>query len=331
MEGFNALLPTLYCGNMIGSTLVQVTPSSVRLIDAVSFQLLSEYVSEKTITLASGNAVQVAIAMTGGALLSLEVESRVNRTLKLVGSTHLDQDVASVSLRPFSSDASGSSKTADSMDVDTESSEYLVQDGGVSALKSSLIAVAMWTDNSVRLLALPTLQEVCRVQLGTETQARDILMVELQGRVFVMVGLGDGHLITYNLDIKRNGELPSLSNKRKGVLGTHAISFDCFENQGETCVFASCDRPTVIYARSGKLLFSVINVAHAQMTRMTPFHSQLFPNCIAMSSESSLMIGVIHDIQKVHIQTVPLGESPRRIAFNSSADAYGGKLSLILS
>ncbi len=143
-----------------------------------------------------------------------------------------------------------------------------------------------------------------------------------------MVGLGDGHLITYVVDLGGSaaGGLPSLVSKRKGVLGSHSISFSCFRNGGELCVFASCDRPTVIYARSGKLLFSVINSSKAEISGMSPFHSELFPDCLAMVSESSLLIGTVEDIQKIHVQSIPLGEAPRRIAYNTAAGVYGGTL-----
>jgi DNA damage-binding protein 1 len=41
---------------------------------------------------------------------------------------------------------------------------------------------------------------------------------------------------------------------------------------------------------------------------MTPFHSELFPECLALASESGLLIGTIDEIQKLQIQTIPLGE-----------------------
>ena len=41
---------------------------------------------------------------------------------------------------------------------------------------------------------------------------------------------------------------------------------------------------------------------------MCPFHSELFPECLALASESGLMIGTVDDIQKLQIQTVPLGK-----------------------
>ena len=211
--------------------------------------------------------------------------------------------------------------------------------------KSALLAVGMWTDSTVRLYALPTLQELTRVQLGLEmqTQARDVLLVGLGDAPpqagtgtgagagadgadkaaagsgsYLMVGLGDGTLITFVLDLSAG--LPALTSRRKVVLGTHPISLTLFANAGAPCVFAACDRPTVVYSRSGKLIFSVVNIP--EVTGMAPFHSELFPECLALSSEVGLMIGMVDEIQKLHVQTYPLGESPSKIAHSAQYGVY---------
>lgn len=294
---------------------MQVTARSVRLVSSETFALLCEYVAPRTITVASGTLTQVTLALSGGELYYLEIDAS-GKNIALVGSTKFDQDIACVSLRPLSAE----SKDSNAMQVD----EGL--DQTAMPLRSSIIAVAMWTDNSVRLHALPNLEEICRVQLGTDTQARDILLVTLGGKSYLLVGLGDGRLITYSVDF--SSDLPSLTNKRNGVLGTHRITFSVFENSGALCVFAACDRPTIMYSKNGKILFSVLDVNQTEFTGMAPFHSELFPHCLALSSEASLLIGVIEDIQKVHIQTIALNQSPRRIAHSPTHSVYGGKESL---
>jgi DNA damage-binding protein 1 len=295
---------------MLGGTLVQVTARSVRLVDSSDFSLITEFVAPNTITVASSTLSQVTLAISGGELLYLELNAQT-RTFTVAASTQLDQDIACLSLRPVSGQTGGS------MEVEGDAE---------GATRSSILAIAMWTDNTVRLHALPTLGEICRVQLGTDTQARDILLVELGGKAYLLVGLGDGRLITYSVDL--SGDLPSLGNRRNGVLGTHPITFSCFHNAGSLCVFAASDRPTVIYSKNGKILFSVLDVSQVEFTSMAPFHSELFPNCLALGSESSLVIGVTEDIQKVHIQTVPLQQAPRRIVHSASSAVYAGKSSL---
>lgn len=302
---------------MQGGALVQVTARSVRLVNSESFALLSEYVAPRTITVASGTLTQVTLALSGGEVHYLEIDAS-GRNIALVSTTKLDQDIACVSLRPLSNTSvdSPSTKTAGDMEVDTE------PDTSATLAASSIIAIAMWTDNSIRLHALPTLEEICRVQLGTDTQARDILLITLGGKSYLLVGLGDGRLITYSVDF--SSDLPSLTNKRNGVLGTHRITFSVFTNAGAICVFAACDRPTIMYSKNGKILFSVLDVNQTEFTNMAPFHSELFPNCLALSSDASLLIGVIEDIQKVHIQTIALNQNPRRITHSPVHSVYGG-------
>lgn len=312
ITGFRNEEATLHCGNMQGGTFVQVTARAVRLVDSASFAQLFEYTSPSAITVASGTLTQVTLAVSGGEVVYLELDA-ASRALVVKASARLDQDIACLSLRPVSEQAD---KT-DAMEVDTDGI-----DGTALPVRGSVLAIAMWTDNSVRLHALPTLQEICRIQLGTDTQARDILLVEIGGKPHLFVGLGDGRLITYSVDL--SGDLPSLTNRRSGVLGTHPITFSVFYNAGALCVFAASDRPTVIYSKNGKILFSVLDVNQTEFSNMAPFHSELFPNCLALSSESSLVIGVIEDIQKVHIQTVPLEQAPRRIAHSPVHSVYAG-------
>lgn len=142
---------------------------------------------------------------------------------------------------------------------------------------------------------------------------------------YLLVGLGDGALITFELfqDSSLSSGVIDIRNRRKVVLGTHPISLTMFHNMGISCVFASCDRPTVISTRNKKIVFSVVNIP--EVTGMVPFHSECFPGCLAFSSEGSLTIGNLDEIQKLHIQTIPLNESPSRIAYSPQCSLYAGE------
>jgi DNA damage-binding protein 1 len=52
---------------------------------------------------------------------------------------------------------------------------------------------------------------------------------------------------------------------------------------------------------------------------MCPLNAGAFPESLALATETSLTIGTIDEIQKLHIRTVPLGETPRRIAYQESS------------
>jgi DNA damage-binding protein 1 len=101
-------------------------------------------------------------------------------------------------------------------------------------------------------------------------------------------------------------------------LGTQAISLTPFWSKGQLNVFAACDRPTVLYSAGKKLLFSNMNAGEVLV--MAPFHAESFPDCLALASASMLTIGVLDDIQKLHIRTIPLpAELPRRICHHKAS------------
>ena len=285
---------------------MQVVPKGVRLVSCETLQLIYEYLAPRTVTVAVGSNDQIVLALTGGEIIYLEVD--LKGTLVQKSSTSLDQDIACLSLYE--------SNISEDHDM-------------VDQCRSTILAVGMWTDNSVRLFALQTLQELTRTQLGAETQAqaRDVILVALGEssavNVYLIIGLGDGTLITFVVDLLDG--LPKLTNRRKVVLGTHPISLTSFNHAGSPCVFASCDRPTVLSTLNGKLIFSAVNIP--EQTGMSTFHSELFPDCLALSSEIGLMIGMVDEIQRLHVQTHPMGESPRRIAHCRQSGAYAGETS----
>ena len=312
-------------------------------------------------------AAQIVLALSGGDLIYLEIcESGVDLSkatrLVQVGTVELDQDIACMSIRPevcledkVKKNSCVSQEDIDLMDVSSvaenpiENKSILHPTG-----KSSLLVVGFWTDNSVRLYALPNLVELVRVSLDVNVQVRAVMLASLSGKrisevehadasaareednsssshnVHLLVGLGDGRVFTYLLDVNENNStddttgLPRLSDRQEIQLGSRPISFSLFVHENSLCVFASCDRPTVIFSRSrynAKLLFTAVNISD-DVTHMTPFNSQCFPNCLAMSSEVGLQIGTIDSLQTIHVQSYHLNESPRHICFHADTATY---------
>jgi DNA damage-binding protein 1 len=320
IPSLNAALPSLFCGNMAGGLMLQVTAAGVRLIDCTSFDLVFELLFAKNVTVATANLTQIVLALSGGSLVYLEL-SADGKTLNTMCEVTLDQDIACLSLKPTAYETVAPTSLAcatenGNMDVDTTTSAVNFQE------KSSLLVVGMWTDNTVRLFAVPSLEEITRNHLETTTQSRDVVIVTFEESLFVFVGMGDGGFITYTIDAS-SGSV-QLTSRRKGILGTRPITFTRFvsSSSNELCVFASCDRPTVIYIRNGKILFSMLDLKTDEVTNMTPFHSELFPDCLALSSDNALMIGTVEDIQKMHVRTIPLDEGPRRIAYSPEHGVY---------
>lgn len=326
---------------MICNIIVQVTSYTIRLIDCQSMQLISIYHSKSSITIATGTLTQIIYIVSGGEIIYLELNVET-KCLELASSITLDQDIACLSMTPLSN--YNSNNNIHKINNDNSNDNSYSNNNDVKILpKSYMLAVGMWTDETVRLLSLPSLIEINRIQLQIDdVQARDVLLVELECISYLMIGLGDGRLITYNIEYinssssssssrssgsnnnnnidndnksfspinqnRTNGnqqlptdqQLPIVTNRRCGVIGKHAVTFNLFYNQTKLCIFATCDHPTIIYSKNNKLLFSVIDSKqNDEFICMTPFHCELFPESLALCSESSLVIGMIDTVQKV--------------------------------
>lgn len=313
MSGFDGESRSLYCGNMKGGCLVQVTPQGVYLIDNTSFERVDTYdpVTGSQIVVANGNANQVVVAMSGGHVtyLQIDVAGKKFTSTKTIA---METDVAALDLSPLST-------TISSMDVDNDDRDHSW---------SNLVAMAMWTDATVRLLALPSMEEVCRFPLHTDIQARDVLLVSLENvggtsldrkknedsAHYLMLGLGDGTLLIYSVSLV-DGGVPTVETYRKATLGTKSLSLTAFRRAGRNGVFACGEHPTVISRQNGQLLFTIVN--SPAVLNMVSFHCELFPECIALTSLNGLLVGAIDEIQRLHVRTFPLPGDPRRIAHHA--------------
>lgn len=162
----------------------------------------------------------------------------------------------------------------------------------------------------------------------------------------LLVGLGDGTLVSFAVI---EGDHVRVQSKKEVSLGTQRINLIPLKNgRGGNCVLATGDRPTVIYLAgmggvSGranynpKLCYSNVNLSpvddgdssdisrpHAHesiaVNVAAPFSSPLlfddtgnehYSLCVA--DDSNLRLGIIDDIQKLHVTTYRLGMAPRRV------------------
>src|SRR5690606_27836052 len=117
---------------------------------------------------------------------------------------------------------------------------------------SNYCAVGMWTEISVRILKLPSLELVNKELFKVDVLPRSTLFATFEGIPYLLCAMGDGHLFSYKFDPKTGG----LSGKKKVSLGTKPILLHPFTSKDTKNVFAASDRPTVIYSSNQKLLFS---------------------------------------------------------------------------
>ncbi|XP_069757559.1 DNA damage-binding protein 1 isoform X1 [Narcine bancroftii] len=287
MPGFVDDQQTFYCGNVAHQQLIQITSGSVRLVSQEPKSLVSEWKEPngKNISVASCNNSQVVVAV-GRVLYYLEIHPR---ELKQISFIKMEHEVACLDITPL-----------------TEGSSI-----------SPLCSVGLWTDISAQILRLPSFEILHKEMLGGEIIPRSILMTTFEGSHYLLCALGDGALFYFGLEI----ETGLLSDRKKVTLGTQPTVLRTFRSLSTTNVFACSDRPTVIYSSNHKLVFSNVNLK--EVNYMCPLNSEGYPDSLALANNSTLTIGTIDEIQKLHIRTVPLNESPKRICYQEASQCFG--------
>ncbi|XP_075875404.1 DNA damage-binding protein 1 [Nelusetta ayraudi] len=287
LPGFVDNQQTFYCGNVAHHQLIQITSGSVRLVLQDSKALVSEWKEPqgRNISVAACNQTQVVLAV-GRALYYLQI---LAGELKQTGTTEMEHEVACLDITPL----------------------------GEGGAESQLCAVGLWTDISARVLKLPCFTALHKEMLGGEIIPRSILMTTFEGSYYLLCALGDGALFYFSLDLQTG----ALSERKKVTLGTQPTVLRTFRSLSTSNVFACSDRPTVIYSSNHKLVFSNVNLK--EVNYMCPLNSEGYPDSLALANNSTLTIGTIDEIQKLHIRTVPLYESPRRICYQEVSQCFG--------
>lgn len=177
----------------------------------------------------------------------------------------------------------------------------------------------------------------------------------------LLVGLGDGKLISFAVTQSILSDNWSVHSRKEVSLGTHGISLMRLRNGANlkpeaegTCVLATGDRPTVVYLAGGnagsssnpKLCYSTISLTadeydeeegqashrNISVNAASSFQSSLLFSSqsstsetnysLCVSDENTLRLGVIDDVQKLHVTSYKLGMTPRRIAFHEAGRVY---------
>jgi DNA damage-binding protein 1 len=359
---FDEEATTLFMGNLIGDLIVQVTAVGVRLLDCASDiesnSIVWQPSGDMRVLVAAGNASQILLATTGGNIIYMEVDI-ASKTVVEKSHLKLDNEIACLNLTPLGA---------------------LSENGVPLNTSSTVAAVGLWAEMNqsptVQLIALPSLVPVCTVTLDGDVMARSVLMATLETHDYLLIALGDGHLLSYvykeggcdiaagvtvarSTQTRDEGEKSTpeamapasavavadyispvkdgvsmalgstgsaqpcvLSDRRRLSVGTQPAGLSLFRSRGSNHVFASCDRPTVVYAErgGGKLLVSNVNLE--QVTRVCGFDTEAFPDCLAIATDGFFHVGAVDEIQKLHIQTIPLGQQARRIAHLETSRSF---------
>lgn len=287
ISGFASDRQTFYCGNVDHNQIVQITAASARLMQTQSGQLVSSWAprNDGRISVVSCNGAQLVCASACD-VYYIEI---MDGELIEKAHTQLPHEVACLDI------------------------SVLEQ----RATRADLIAVGLWTDISVSVLRVPSLDVLNNERLGGEMIPRSILMANFEGVHYLLCALGDGSMFYFTM----NPASAELKDRKKVTLGTQPTILKTFRTLSTTNVFACSDRPTVIYSSNHKLVFSNVNLK--EVNHMCSLNAQAYPDSLALATKSSVILGTIDEIQKLHIRTVPLGESPRRIAYQETSQTFG--------
>lgn len=309
IEGFNQDTRSLYCGMMEEwNVWVQVTEKAVVIVDVHTKKVKDTWKPADTsqrITVATGDQQHILVALSGKLIVYLGVDPVTSNIIQL-NSQSMPQEVSCLDISAFGNENKHEKQK-------NTSNHYC--------------AVGFWTNVAVHVLKLPQLTSVLEESLSGDTIPRSVLFNTFGASFYyLLVGMGDGNLVCFYLNVSNKYTITGIESQKSLYLGSKPVLLSRFYTKEICYVFASCDRPTIIYTSPNnmvsKLLFSNVNTSK-EVSVMSSFDSETFPECLAMAMENELVVGTIDEIQKLHIQSVPLKEWPRRIAYDPISNTLG--------
>lgn len=286
---------TLLASNLPDHRILQVSETSVRLVDLDSGMITSSWKppEDSKITATACNEKSLLVVIGGTSLHVFDLAS--NLTIASSKSFPADSQIASVT---------------------------------IPLALTSICIVAFWQSASVDILDLVSLDAVYTQVLGpTDTSVpRSILIANIlpDSPPTLFVAMADGTVITYTLDAKKN----ALNSMTRIILGSEPVTFkklprDLSSNSASILsnVFASCEQPSMIYASEGRMVYSAVNSDKA--SRVCHFNSEAYPGAIAIATPSELKLALIDTERTTQLHTLPVGETVRCVAYSAGLKMFG--------
>ncbi|CAH8566044.1 unnamed protein product [Heterobilharzia americana] len=307
--------------------LLQATTSGLRLIGIQSFcgkGCLTEWrpPTGRGISCLSSFHHTIVVA-SGTELYVLKVIGEANNPkFEHVSHRQMAHEVACVDLTPFDHGRAiaainaGSSNHMETTPLSTPSEAV-----------PHLVAVGLWLGHGLALLKLPNLELVHEEPLpettastGTALLPRSVLIAQLEDMAYLFAAMGDGTLYFYTID--PSADHICLRDTKRVSAGTGPSMFlRQWRSQRKVNVFVCSNHPCVIYSIKNKLIFANLNLKEVNF--MTPLNGVFYNDCIALVTPSALIIGSVDEIQKLHVRTLPLEETPKRLALQSETSSLG--------
>lgn len=280
---------TLLAANLPDGRLLQVTASSARLIESEDDMSLSVWSpsDDDPITAASANEQNLVVSVKGLEALVLD----------------LKKDLKVCVRRQFAE-------------------EGQIACIHVSHVSSDICIAGFWQSTAVAILKIDTLETLQKVVVSGEVVSvpRSILLAQvlLDQPPTLFVAMANGEVITFSTNLTNF----TLSSKKVTVLGTQQASFKALpRSDGLSNVFATCEHPSLIYGSEGRIVYSAVTAEKASC--ICSFDSEAYPGAIAIATPEDVRIALVDTERTTHVQTLPVGDTVRRIAYSPKLKAFG--------
>lgn len=287
-EGLSMSESTLLATNLPNNRLLQVTGTEVRTIDSEHGMVTDVWspLSGKAITAASANADYLAVSVRGVEATTFRLDG--NLSIKATKAFKGEGQIACIHIPPFSND---------------------------------FCVVGFWQDAAIALLTIDSLEMIRKLVLSDEgiSVPRSILVTYLHKEFpTLLVAMANGDMVTFSLNIT---DL-DLSAKKVVTLGTQQANLKLLpQGDGVSNVFAICEHSSLIYESEGQIVYSAVTADKASC--MCAFDSEAYPGAIAIATGTDLKIAVVDTKRTTHVQTLPVHETVRRIAYSTNLKAFG--------
>ncbi|KAF2458907.1 mono-functional DNA-alkylating methyl methanesulfonate N-term-domain-containing protein [Lineolata rhizophorae] len=290
-KGFSMTENSLLVQNISGGRILQVTRSGVRVSDLESGVLESEWTppNGKNITNVGASDTIVVLAVGDVHLVVLDVAN----DLRIISEKEI-------------------------------SSGDQVSCIEVSTIAPDVCFVGFWQTTSIVMMELDTLEDIRTESIADDNGVsvpRSILVANIHAYEppVLLVSRADGYINTFAMDPNTH----SLTDKKSIILGSQQIKLKLLpQPNGLSNVFAICEHPSLIYGSEGHLMCSAITAEDA--TSVCLFNQAAFPNAVAIATEEGeVKLSLIDAERTTHVQTLPVHETVRRIAYSPALRAFG--------
>jgi len=291
MDGLSLSEGTILAINLEGSHLIQITTSSARVIDMDTGMVNHAWTSPQgqPITAASANQQRLSLAVGGTQAINFDISAGEN--LQVIASRTFPDEGQIACIH-------------------------------VPNVTSDICIAGFWQTTAVVILKIDTLETVHKVAMSDDAVSvpRSILLTQILVNDFptLFVALANGEVVTFAF----KPASCSLSARKTMVLGTQQADFKALPAGDYVYnVFATCEHPSLIYGSEGRIVYSAVTAEKA--TCVCPFDSEAYPNAIAIATPEDVKIALVDTERTTHVNTLPVGETVRRIAYSTDLKAFG--------